>query len=309
MTKDINRIDAIHKSVLLKEIISILETPKYGVYLDGTINNGGHAKAVADNLNGKITIIGFDKDSNALARAKKNLKGKAENLILVSSDFKDLDKTVLKAHLEGKIDSILLDLGISSDQLENSKRGFSFKKDEPLLMTMKDKVSKSDLTAYEIVNSWDEENIASIIYGYGEEKYSRRIAKAIIEERKKRPINSSKELSEIIFESYPARERHKKIHPATKTFQALRIAVNDELGSLKEGIEKSFAVLKKGGRIAIISFHSLEDRIVKKYFREIAKSGLGKLITKKPIIAKADEIKENPRSRSAKLRVLEKAND
>ncbi len=300
---------SVHKSVLLKEVVSILNTPKGGVYFDGTINGGGHAKAIAQNLGGNITVIGFDQDKSALIRVKENLETEAKKLVLENGNFRNCRKIISKYGFSKKVNSILLDLGFSSNQLENSGRGFSFQKDEPLLMTMKQNVSKFDLTAREIVNNWDEENIVAIIKGYGEEKYGKRIARAIVEQREKKAIKSTKELSEIIISCYPVKERYKKIHPATKTFQALRIAVNDELESLKEGLIGAWNLLAPKGRIAVISFHSLEDRIVKRFFKEKVKEGQGILLCKKPIIAGETEIKENPRARSAKLRAIEKIND
>lgn len=181
---------------------------------------------------------------------------------------------------------------------------------EPLLMTMKDSGDNlplpEDVTAIDVVNTWEEKNLADIIYGYGEERFSRRIAKGIVEARKKAKIENTSDLVKIIENSVPAAYRRGRLHPATKTFQALRIAVNDELGALKEGLEKGFEVLKTGGRISVISFHSLEDRIVKKFYKEKEREGKARLINKKPILASKEEIKNNPRSRSAKLRILEK---
>ncbi|PIZ85308.1 16S rRNA (cytosine(1402)-N(4))-methyltransferase [Candidatus Nomurabacteria bacterium CG_4_10_14_0_2_um_filter_33_9] len=217
-----------------------------------------------------------------------------------------------------RFDAIIFDLGLSSDQLENSGRGFSFMKDEPLLMTMKENPSLDDLTAIDIVNSWGEESLVDIIYGYGEERFSRRIAKGIIEARKKNNIKTTFDLVKIIGDSVPSAYKRQRIHFATRTFQALRIAVNDELGALKVGLEKGFEILKKparphdslgaggGGRMSVISFHSLEDRIVKRFFRDKKEKSEAILINKKPIIPKEEEIKNNGRSRSAKLRVLEK---
>jgi 16S rRNA (cytosine1402-N4)-methyltransferase len=197
--------------------------------------------------------------------------------------------------------------------LENSGRGFSFVKDEPLLMQMKNFANKStkedpspEITAQDVVNEWEETSLADIIYGYGQERYARRIARGIVEARKSKRIATTKELVEIILKSVPAVYRRGKIHPATRTFQAIRIAVNDELGALSEGLEKSFAGLESGGRLAVISFHSLEDRIVKKFYKEKQDKEIGKIINKKVITASEEEIRSNPRSRSAKLRIIEK---
>ena len=204
------------------------------------------------------------------------------------------------------VDAIIFDLGLSSDQLEISGRGFSFTKDEPLLMTMKESPNDEDLTAKEIVNTWEERNLADIIYGYGEERFSRRIAKAIVEARKENEIKTTFELVKIIEGSVPGSYKRGKIHFATRTFQALRIAVNDELGALEEGLAGGLKILKNEGRMGVISFHSLEDRIVKRFFREMKDEGKIKIINKKPIIAGKEELILNKRSRSAKLRIIEK---
>ncbi len=297
---------SIHKSVLLKEILNGLSVPENGIYFDGTLNTGGHAKAIADSVKGNITVVGMDQDNEALIKAKINLEHKAKTLILKNSNFRNCENLFKDLGLSGKVTSVLLDLGFSSDQLENSGRGFSFKKDEPLLMNLSSGETKSKFTAVEIINTWDEENLIAIFKGYGEEKYSRRIAKKIVERRLLSPINTTKELSDLIVSAYPVKERFKRIHPATKIFQALRITVNDELEALKDGLSGAWEITGKGGRIAIISFHSLEDRIVKRFFQEKAKQGLGVLLNKKPITAGDEEIVENPRSRSAKLRIIEK---
>ena len=202
-----------------------------------------------------------------------------------------------------KITKALFDLGWSSYQLD-SGRGFSFSRDEPLLMTYSKEGAL--VTAATIVNEWQESTIADIIYGFGEERYSRKIAKAIVERRQKKPFTTSAELAEFIKTVVPPPYAHGRIHPATRTFQALRMAVNDELGALHAGIRSAFEMLGPGGRIAVISFHSVEDRAVKHLFASLEKNGVGKRLTKKPIVASADELKSNPRARSAKLRVIEK---
>jgi 16S rRNA (cytosine1402-N4)-methyltransferase len=263
----------------------------------------GHALAIAKALEGRVGIIGFDRDPEAIARAKESLDGKAEQVILMNEDFRRLDTALAKHGIE-QVDMILLDLGISSDELDHSGRGFTFQKDEPLLMTMGDP-SAHPFTAKDIVNGWEEEDIANVIFGYGEERYARRIAKALVLYRDKKKIETSMELAEVVKSAVPPPYRRGKIHPATKTFQALRIAVNDELNALKEGLAKGYAKLAPGGRMAVISFHSLEDRIVKEFYKEQAGSD-GRILTKKPVTASPQEIAENPRSRSAKLRVIEK---
>ena len=272
-------------------------------YLDGTLGGAGHAQAIAHVFNGNLNIVGLDRDLEAIARAKETLQGKAKRVILENEDFRNLDK-VLDKHSIAKVDLILLDLGISSDELDASGKGFTFRKDEPLLMTMGD--PKTYLfTAKDIVNNWQEEDIANVIFAYGEERYGRRIARKIIEYREKKRFETSGEFAEFVKLAVPSFYRHGKIHPATKTFQALRIAVNDELNAIKEGLKKGFEHLNKGGRMAVISFHSLEDRIVKEFYKEKAEDQ-GAILTKRPISPSAQEIAENPRSRSAKLRVIEK---
>jgi 16S rRNA (cytosine1402-N4)-methyltransferase len=263
--------------------------------------------AIAKAFKGQVNVIGLDRDPEALVRAEMKLKGQAHKVILENESFRDLDKVLAKQGVS-EVQMILLDLGLSSDQLtpaiEGSGRGFSFLRDEPLLMTMGDP-AKYPFTAKEIVNSWEENVLADIIFGYGEERFARRIARAMINYREKKTIETSGELAEIVKMSVPAFYRRGKTHPATKTFQALRIAVNDELGALKEGLKKGFDCLSPGGRMAVISFHSLEDRIVKNFYKEVSQNG-GLIVTKKPIVPGDQEIAENPRSRSAKLRVIEK---
>lgn len=294
---------SIHKSVLLQETVIGLNLPKDGVVVDGTFGGGGHSQFVSQNFP-EVKIIAIDQDKGAWEKAKDKFTD-TKNVVFHNNNFREIKDVLEKDGLE-KVDGIILDLGLSSDQLDASGRGFSFMRDEPLLMTMKENPSLEDITAKDIVNSWKEENLADIIYGYGEEQFSRRIAKGIVEARKIKPIETTFELVEIINKSVPNLYKKGKINPATKTFQALRIAVNDELGAIEEGLNKGFEVLKSKRRMSVISFHSLEDRIVKRFFKEKEKNGEGILINKKPIIASEIEIKENPRSRSAKLRIIEK---
>lgn len=294
----------IHKTVLLKESVEGLNIQPNDIYLDGTLGSAGHAKYALEINNGGIKVIGLDRDVEALERSKNRLL-KYENVTLVESSYGDLDKVLDTLNIN-KINRIMLDLGLSSDQFETSGRGFTFKNDEPLLMTFKKEPKEGDLTAYEIINNWEEENLADIIFGYGEEKYSRRIARAIVSYREKKKIESTGELVEIISGSVPMFYRRGRLHPATRTFQALRITVNDELNTLKKGLERGFERLEANGRIAVISFHSLEDRIVKNFNKEKEELGLARIITKKPIVPSESEVEDNPRSRSAKLRILEK---
>lgn len=299
--------DSVHEPVLLHEIVEMFAILAYRipdlVYLDGTLGGAGHASTIAKTFDGRLTVVGLDRDMNAINRAKKLLQGKADRIILDNYDYRNMDEVLSKNKISG-IDIFLLDLGISSDELDCSGKGFSFQRDEPLLMTMGNP-EKYPFTASTIVNEWDEEVVANIIFGYGEERFARRIARSICSYRSKKTIESSIELAEIISTAVPAFYRRGKINPATKTFQALRIAVNDELNALKEGLMKGYQYLNKNGRMAVISFHSLEDRIVKNFYKDRLADG-SKIITKKPITASDQEKAENPRSRSAKLRVLEK---
>lgn len=307
-----NNTEILHIPVLEKQTIEGLNIEPHDIYLDGTLGSGGHAKYAIEKTGGDITVIGLDKDSSAINRSKDRLERfitekdfKKVSLIFKQNSFRDIDKVLNEIGIE-KVDKMLLDIGVSSEEIDISGRGFSFKREEPLLMTLKDNVGPDDITAEIIVNNWGEETIADLIYAYGEERYSRKIAKAIVLNREKKPIKTTFDLVEIINQAVPARYKNGKIHPATRTFQALRITVNDELTALKEGIEKGFNSLKIGGRIAVISFHSLEDRIVKNFFREYVKQSKAKFINKKPIVPSQEEININKRSRSAKLRILEK---
>jgi 16S rRNA (cytosine1402-N4)-methyltransferase len=315
--------ESVHVPVLLHEIkAAFVETPSLRPqavggshwYLDGTLGGAGHALALAKQFTEmtgkKLDIVGFDRDQGAITRAQGSLKDAAGKLILACESYRNLDK-VLDAHDVSTVGFILLDLGISSDELDESGRGFTFQKDEPLLMTMGEP-KLYPFTAFDIVNGWAEEDIANVIFGYGEDRYARRIAKAIVSYRQKKSIETTGELAEIVRGAVPkqfGRFGKKPIHPATKTFQALRIAVNDELGALREGLAKGYERLAPGGRMAVISFHSLEDRIVKEFFKGKAQrkeEGGATILTKKPVTATDQEIAENPRSRSAKLRVIEK---
>lgn len=298
----------LHKSVLLQESIDGLDMQPGDIYLDGTLGSGGHAEAAlnaakAADAAGRVTVIGLDRDEDALKRAGERLAG--HHVILRQANYRDLDHVLDELNVP-QVNKIMLDIGLSSDQFDTSRRGFSFKEREPLLMTMEKHPELSTLTAKEIVNEWDEENIADIIYGYGEERYSRKIAKEIVAARAIAPIRTTDELVEIIKKATPFWYHRGKIHPATRTFQALRITVNDELNALKDGMRKGWDRLAPGGRMAIISFHSLEDRLVKNFYKEKALAGEGHILTKKPITASDAELKENPRARSAKLRIIQK---
>ena len=292
-----------HQSVLKKEAIDGLEIRQGDIFLDCTANGGGHIEEVCQRLGKSIKVIGLDLDQDALDRAKLRFKDKDFDITLQQSNFRNLDE-VLDTLEISKVTKVLFDLGLSSNQLEESGRGFTFQKDEPLLMTFKKNPEKEDLTAGEIVNHFEEKVIADLLFTYGEERYARKIAKAIIEARKKRSIQTTFELIEIIKHAVPSSYQHGRTHFATKTFQAFRIAVNDEMTALPEALNKAFERLEDNGRIAVISFHSSEDRIVKRIFRSIKDRGDGTLFTKKPITPSEEEIRENPRSRSSNLRIL-----
>jgi len=292
-----------HKTVLLNESIENLNLKPGAIFFDGTLGGAGHSSKVCSDFGGAVRIIATDKDNLAIKNVKDKLSKLGCNADLILDDYRNIDRVLTNLSVE-KVDGMLLDLGLSSDQLDASGRGFTFRNNEPLLMTFSEDDQK--VNAKIIVNNWSEETIADILYGYSDERYSRRIAKAIAERRKIKPIETTFDLVEIIKNVVPRGYQRGKTHFATKTFQALRIAVNDEITALKEGMKKGWEFLKKGGRMAIISFHSVEDREVKNFFRNKAKNGEGKLINKKPITPTDDEIKENPRARSAKLRVIEK---
>lgn len=294
-----------HVSVLLQEAIDGLEIKPGEIFVDGTLGGGGHSLEVCERFGDAVVMIGIDLDPEAISRATQRLSSQKCNFKTIQGSFRNIDSLVSSLGFP-KVDKILLDIGLSSNQFEESERGFSFQKDEPLIMSFKKDLTENDLTAREIINTWDQENIQAILEGYGEEQFAWKISKAIVERRAVKPIETTFELVDIVKSATPKFYHHRKINPATKTFQALRITVNDEIESLKEGLIKSFEMLNTGGRVGVISFHSLEDRIVKQFFREKEDNGLGKRITKKPILPTDEEIAENPRSRSAKLRILEK---
>ena len=299
---------SLHVSVLLQEAIEGLNLKEGAVALDATLGVGGHTKEIATRVLHKGTIIGIDADSAAITRAKDTLSnfGFKGEIKFFNTNFRNLDSVLKEAGVE-KIDAALFDLGLSSPQIEVSGRGFTFKQEEPLVMTFSEEPKEDEVTALEVVNTWSEETLTLIISSYGEERFAKRIAKAIVENRELGPITTTFQLAKIIEEAIPYVARKKqKIHPATRTFQGIRMAVNDETGALTEALPKAFDALNSHGRMAIISFHSIEDRIVKRYFQEKGKEGTAKIITKRPLIASEEETHENPKSRSAKLRIIEK---
>lgn len=293
-----------HKSVLLNETVNGLNIKNNDIFVDMTLGGAGHSEAVAADAE-NLTIVGIDADDQALDRAKERLQKYNCKLILVTEYFDHL-KEILEKNNLNYVDKVLFDLGYSSFEIDNPARGFSFLHDGPLKMTYTNNPDSKQLTAYDVVNDFQEVNLADIIYGFGEETFSRRIARGIVEAREKKPIETTAELAKIITESVPFFYRKGKTHPATKTFQAIRIAVNNELDKLKIALNDAFEKLSPHGRIAVISFHSLEDRIVKNFFRDKIKEGIANFVNKKPIAPSREEIINNPRSRSAKLRIIEK---
>lgn len=295
----------IHKTVLLNESIDILDIKPNDVFVDGTLGNGGHSEEVIKRFGDRIKIFAFDMDSDAIERSKERLSKYKADIKYINANFKDIKDCLLKEGIS-KVDKVLLDIGFSSNQIEESGRGFSFQRDEPLVMSFKKDIKEDDFTAYKIVNFWDEDTIRTILKHYGEEKFAGRIAKGIVRTRVLSPINTTTDLVNVVLASTPKFYHRGKIHPATRTFQALRITVNDELTNIGEGLTNIFDLLNIGGRCSVISFHSLEDRIVKDFVKTMDQSGFGKRLSKKPIVPDSKEISENPRSRSAKMRAIEK---
>lgn len=289
-----------HISVLQKEVVHCLSPKPNENFIDCTIGRGGHALAIIEQILPKGKVLGIDWSPELI----RGLKVKS-NLILVCDNFGNLKEIVEKKKFR-PVSGILFDLGMSSWHLEESKKGFSFLRNEPLDMRYRVKEIRNNLTAEEIVNTWPEKEIERILRLYGEERFSKRIARKIIENKKIKPIKTTFQIAEIIKKATPVWYHRKKIHPATRTFQALRIAVNDELNNLKKALPQAIEILRFGGRLVVISFHSLEDRIVKNFLKEKNKENLIEILTKKPIRPSAKEIKTNPRSRSAKLRAIVK---
>ena len=304
-----------HLPVLLDECIEGLDIKSDGIYVDGTAGGGGHSFEIARRLSSGL-LVAVDRDPDAIQAAGERLYGL--NAKLINRNYCEIDQIARELDIE-KIDGMLLDLGVSSYQLDNRERGFSYHDDAPLDMRM----SREGLSAKDVVNTYSYEELSRILFEYGEEKYSKNIASNIVKLRESKPIESTAELAEIIKSSVPQKVRRDK-NPCRKTFQAIRIEVNNELGSLSEALDKAFDLLKPGGRLVIITFHSLEDRLVKQRFAGFCqgctcppefpvcvcgKTPRAKLITKKPIEPSDEEQRINPRSRSAKLRILEKIKD
>ena len=292
-----------HIPVLLDEVVEGLAIVADDILLDCTVGGGGHSAALCACLGPAGRLIGLDKDADALRRTAERLAHCPCQHVLMQSDYRHVDR-VLAAMGVPQVSKILFDLGMSSEQLDGSGRGFSFQRDEPLLMTLANAVAGGELTARHIVNTWREPALADLIFSYGEERWARRIARAIVRTRMQKPINTTGELVAVVDQAVPRGRHGGRIHPATRTFQALRIAVNDELGALRDGLAKGFTHLAPGGRMAVIAFHSLEDRIVKQFFKTVQAQHEASILTKKPLTPGERERRENARSRSAKLRIL-----
>ena len=303
-----------HVSVMLYETVDGLDINPDGVYVDGTLGGGGHSMEIAKRLSDKGRLFCFDRDPDAIAACKEKFAS-FKNVTLINTKYSQL-----KEELENRgvysIDGLMLDLGVSSHQLDTRERGFSYHADAPLDMRM----SQSGTTAAEIVNTYSEKELANIFYIYADEKFSFKIAKRIVEVRERKPIETTLELAELVSECYPNKFKRSG-HPARKVFQALRIAVNDEMGEVEKGIEDAFSMLNKDGRLSIITFHSVEDRLVKQKFASFTKgctcppdfpvcvcgnTPKAQVVNRKPIVASDKELEQNLRSRSAKLRILKK---
>jgi 16S rRNA (cytosine1402-N4)-methyltransferase len=309
-----------HTSVLLHETVDGLEIWPGGTYCDGTLGGGGHAALICERISEEGLFLGIDKDGEAIKMGEERLKPYRCKKFLIRENFENI-KAVLSETRIPALDGAILDLGVSSRQLDEAGRGFSYKQDGPLDMRMDGGTGRAGLNAEDVVNEYSETELYRIIREYGEERWAKRIASFISKERKQRRIKSTGELTEVIKKAIPAAARREGPHPAKRTFQAIRIEVNDELGALERGISAFVDLLGQGGRLAVITFHSLEDRIVKEKFRRredpcecppgspacvCGKKADARRVTKKPILPSEKEIAENPRARSAKLRILEK---
>lgn len=306
-----------HRPVMLEQCVKGLDIRPDGIYVDGTLGGGGHSGAICRNLDERGTLIGIDRDRDALNVSSERLKEYKCQKYFVQSNYSDIKQVLNELKIE-KVDGALLDLGVSSFQLDNPQRGFSYMNDAPLDMRMS---QDDDFTAYDIVNDYDRNELIRVIGRYGEERWASRIADFIVKARSDKPIESTYELVDVIKQAIPASARRTGPHPAKRTFQAIRIEVNDELSQLERAVEEFCDILAPGGRLCIITFHSLEDRIVKEIFSRRAnpctcprefpicvcgKKADIKKITGKPFVPDAEETEENPRARSAKLRIAEK---
>jgi len=290
-----------HISVLKEEVIRLLNPQKNENFIDATVGNGGHAMYILEKTAPNGKLLGIDWDETQIKNLKEKLKIFEGRILLVCENFKALKAIVIREKFND-VAGILFDFGMSSWHLEESKRGFSFQKNEPL--DMRYNLNDNFLTAKEIINSYSEKDLERIFRDYGGERFAKSIAGKIIESRKVKSIQTTNELKEIIKMATPSYNQRKKIHFATKIFQALRIEANQELANLEEGIKQGFEVLKNGGRLAAISFHSLEDKIIKNFFKKMEKEKRGLILTKKPVTPRDEEIRKNPRARSAKIRAI-----
>jgi len=308
-----------HETVLLRETIDGLEINPNGVYVDCTLGGAGHAQYILSQLSDKGKLYAFDQDINAINNAKEVLKEEYAQgkVVFIHSNFRNLKEELANLSIR-YVDGIFYDLGVSSPQLDHADRGFSYHQEAKLDMRMD---QSQELSAYEVVNYWSYEQLVKIIFRYGEEKFAKRIVRSIEQTREMKPIEYTTELAEIVKLAIPAATRRTGGHPAKKTFQAIRIAVNDELGSIEESLEQALDLLKVGGRLSVISFHSLEDRLVKQMFKQVSTppetpnnlpllpeqmKPAYRLVNRKPILASNEELEHNNRSRSAKLRIIER---
>ncbi len=292
----------LHRPVLLEEILHFLNPAPGNIIVDATIGGAGHAEKIIQKISPGGMLIGIDRDSESLKIADERLRFLEGQFKLINKNFRELEEIIKNEGVEG-VNGILFDFGTSSIQLETKERGFSIKNDGPLDMRM-DRTQR--LTARDLVNDLTENELSCLIRDLGEERFHRRIAKNIVSVRKKKEIQTTGELADVVSSSMPYGRGRTKIHPATRTFQALRIRVNDELSAIEEALRQTPYVLKRGARVAVVSFHSLEDRIVKNVFKEFAAKGFFRILTKKVVTAGEEEILKNPRARSAKLRAIEK---
>jgi 16S rRNA (cytosine1402-N4)-methyltransferase len=291
-----------HIPVMLNEVVSYLKPKPGNLFVDGTLGLGGHAEVILDLIGAQGRLIGIDRDAQALDIAQKKLINRLGRCDLVHENYCNLDKILTRLGIQ-QVDGILLDLGLSSFQLDNPLRGFGFREEGPLDMRMD---QNSPITALDLVNGLSEKEISTILKDFGQERWHYRIARFLVAQRSKKPIETTKELSDVVLRAMPRYANREKIHPATRTFQAFRIAVNRELEELEEALEKCVSCLKVGGRIGVIAFHSLEDRIVKHQFRNLATARQLSLVVKKPLRPSEGEIQMNPRARSARLRIAER---
>lgn len=306
-----------HVTVLRDESVEGLNIKEDGVYVDCTLGGGGHSERILSKLSGEGRLYAFDQDETAISHAEERLKQYSDRVVFVHSNFRNLKEKLNELGVE-KVDGILFDLGVSSPQLDTPERGFSYQHDAPLDMRMD---QNAPLTAYDVVNMWEYEKLVKIFFRYGEEKFSKQIARKLEAAREKKPIETTFELVDIIKDAIPAPARRKGGHPAKRIFQAIRIAVNDELQVFEEAVQTAIELLNPGGRVCVITFHSLEDRICKSVFKKESQGpdlppGLPvipdeykpklKLITRKPVVPSEKEMEENKRARSAKLRIAEK---